>query len=224
MDNRAALFFFSSLPYQVSLDFYSIVSLVVSVIVMAAIFSILFSIWLDFKFYGGRNHTRRRKRSAVATGTMFLFFCVYYLALRFQIGIWAVESLMIRLLMIGGGLFLIVSGAVINIWGRMKLKQNWADHIKIYDDHTLITIGPFRYVRHPLYSSLFLMFYGGALLYASWIAVILTSLIFVPMMYYRARQEEVLLRQTFQEYEAYAQKAGRFLPKSVFGYQGGIMK
>lgn len=194
-------------------------SAAVSVVVTLSLLSVLVAVWLDFKHYGKQKNTCRQKRSAVATGTMLLFFGVYYLVLRLNLGLYLPSRQALRFAMIFLGLALVVFGAVCNIWGRVVLKQNWANHIKIYEGHTLVTGGPFRYVRHPLYSSLFLMFYGGCLIYSNWLGAVLVSAVFVPMMNYRAGQEEALLLQTFSQYGAYKQKAGRFLPKTLSGYQ-----
>ena len=43
-----------------------------------------------------------------------------------------------------------VIGTVFNVCGRVYLKSNWADHVRIYDDQQLVTTGPYRIVRHPL--------------------------------------------------------------------------
>jgi protein-S-isoprenylcysteine O-methyltransferase Ste14 len=111
------------------------------------------------------------------------------------------------------GLTLMLFGAGYNIWGRLYLKNNWADHVRIYDDQTLITTGPYRWVRHPLYASLIWMFYGAALAYLNPLAAIETALIFIPAMHYRSNQEERALAATFQQrYTAYRQRTGRFFP------------
>lgn len=195
-------------------------SLFVSGTATLCVLAVLAAVWLDFRRYGGRDNTRREQHSPVATGTMLLFFLGYYLVLRLNLGIWMPSSRTLRLWMIGLGLVMVVAGTVINLWGRVVLGRNWANQIKIYDNHTLVTSGPFRYLRHPLYSSLMLMAYGGCLLYSNWLGVLLTSAAFVPMMNYRAAQEEVLLKRAFPEYEAYCQKAGRFLPVSLSGCTG----
>jgi len=57
------------------------------------------------------------------------------------------------------------------------------------------------------------MLLSGSLMYANLVAAVATLAIFVPFMYIRARQEELLLAQEFSEYEAYRQRTGMFFPK-----------
>jgi protein-S-isoprenylcysteine O-methyltransferase Ste14 len=93
------------------------------------------------------------------------------------------------------------------------LGKNWANQIKIYSKHTLITKGVYKIVRHPLYASLIWIFYACSVLYLNWLAFLLNTLIFVPMMNYRAKQEEELLEKQFKDYKRYKNKVGRFFPK-----------
>jgi protein-S-isoprenylcysteine O-methyltransferase Ste14 len=104
-------------------------------------------------------------------------------------------------------------GAVINIWGRILLRNNWANHIKIYAGHTLVRRGIYRVVRHPLYASIILMLLGGSVLWQNYLSALATVVFFIPAMVYRAKQEERLLREHFPDYAAYQQQAGMFFPK-----------
>jgi protein-S-isoprenylcysteine O-methyltransferase Ste14 len=164
-------------------------------------------------FIASAPHQRfREKRSPVATASMTLFFVLLYGTIRLRWGALTVDTGAITVLRLAG-LTLMLFGAGYNIWGRLYLKNNWADHVRIYDDHTLITTGPYRWVRHPLYASLIWMFYGAALAYLNPLAAIETALIFIPAMHYRSNQEERALAATFQQrYTAYRQRTGRFFP------------
>lgn len=108
---------------------------------------------------------------------------------------------------------MIVIGTVINIIGRIQLKSNWANHIKIYKNHSLINRGIYKVVRHPLYASIMLMLFGGSIAYRNWLSAVLTAFVFIPFMYYRAKQEETLLQEEFTEYEEYKNTTGMFFPK-----------
>ena len=106
-----------------------------------------------------------------------------------------------------------LTNSVMNIMGRFNLGSNWANHIKIYDEHTLVQRGMYKIVRHPLYASIILMFYGACLVYRNILCFLAVTLIFIPFMYYRAKQEETLLIQTFSEYKDYKERTGMFFPK-----------
>lgn len=191
-------------------------SALVAAVVLICAGAVAAAVCRDFIRYNDRSDVRRQKRTPVATGTMLLFFALYYWVVRFQRGEWRNIPAGPRTAMIFSGLALLVLGTFVNLEGRASLGANWANHIKIYDGHTLVTDGPFRYVRHPLYSSLFAMCYGGSLIYANWLSAALTTALFVPMMTWRAKQEETLLAEAFPEYALYRERTGRFFPKIRF--------
>jgi protein-S-isoprenylcysteine O-methyltransferase Ste14 len=78
--------------------------------------------------------------------------------------------------------------------------------------HHVISTGPYRFVRHPMYSGALLTFLGTALLLGSGV-----GLIFVPILgaglWYRARREELTLIERLAGYSAYATHVkARFIP------------
>jgi len=162
-----------------------------------------------------RTHAFDERRSPVATATMTAFGVLVYATIRFRWGGLPLvqpspEILGLRV----AGLLLLAGGTAFNIWGRRHLKHNWADHVRIYDNQSLVTDGPYRIVRHPLYASLIWMIYGASLAYLSPLAALENALVFYPMMLYRARLEEAALAGTFGDaYRRYSQQTGRFLPR-----------
>lgn len=182
---------------------------IITLLIVLSVVSVFVAIFIDFQKFEKKNNVLKSKRSIVATGTMIGFYAVYYLFLRFKIGYVGVSNYPAILI----GTLMIVFGAVINILGRVSLNSNWANHIKIYEDHKLITKGFYKVVRHPLYASIMLMLLGGALVYRNWISALLTAFVFIPFMYYRAKQEERLLEAKFSEYKEYREKTGMFFPK-----------
>jgi protein-S-isoprenylcysteine O-methyltransferase Ste14 len=158
-----------------------------------------------------KDRTFRERRSPVATASMAAFFILLYLTIRFRWSVLDVEGLVVLRSL---GLLLMAFGAAFNIWGRVFLKTNWADHVRIYDDQQLVTDGPYRIVRHPLYASIIWMFYGAAIAYLNPLAAVETTIIFIPAMVYRSNLEEQALIKTFGEtYSNYRKKTGRFFPK-----------
>ena len=77
---------------------------------------------------------------------------------------------------------------------------------------TVISTGPYRYVRHPMYTGACLFFLGTALLLGSWYGV-LCSPVFTGLFAGRAILEESMLREELEGYDAYvAQVKYRFFP------------
>lgn len=86
--------------------------------------------------------------------------------------------------------------------------------VRIQEDRgqTVVSTGPYRYVRHPMYTGSFLYFLGTALLLGSWYGTLFEP-IFVGMIAVRAVFEERLLREQLEGYDAYmAQVKYRFIP------------
>jgi protein-S-isoprenylcysteine O-methyltransferase Ste14 len=187
--------------------------LVITGIVALSVVAVFSSIAVDFILFESRSEVKKQKKSIVATGTMVMFFMLYILVIRSEIGRFTPVKLVILRTLQSVGAFCVAAGAVINILGRFSLKRNWSNHIKIYEDQSLVTSGVYHLVRHPLYASLMLMLLGGAVVYTNYLCAILTLVIFIPFMYYRAKQEEVFLIREFNTYEAYREKTGMFFPE-----------
>lgn len=177
----------------------------ISLPIMLSVTAVFAAIFIDFMRYNQRK-SNKSKHSSVATGTMFGFFAVYYVMLVLKIGMINITN-PIKII----GVSMIVIGAAVNISGRVQLGNNWANHIKIYDNHTLITNGIYSVCRHPLYSSIILMLLGGCVVYGSYTCAFLTVFVFIPMMNYRAKQEEKMLIEKFIEYKEYMEKVRRFI-------------
>lgn len=157
------------------------------------------------------DRTFRERRSPVATASMTAFFLVLYATIRLR---WSMLVCPDLLVLRTCGLGLMLLGTAYNVWGRLHLGTNWADHVRIYGNQSLVTGGPYRYVRHPLYASLLWMFYGASIAYLNPLAALETTLIFLPAMWYRSNLEERALVETFGvDYRDYRVRTGRFLPR-----------
>ena len=98
------------------------------------------------------------------------------------------------------------------VWTHEALGKNWSADLVIKEEHALVTGGPYRWVRHPMYTA----FFGSSLAYfllsANWVIGLTglgTSVLFAA----RVDKEEALMIEEFgDEYQAYMQRTGRFLP------------
>jgi protein-S-isoprenylcysteine O-methyltransferase Ste14 len=78
----------------------------------------------------------------------------------------------------------------------------------------LITTGPYRFVRHPLYLGMFVATIGLAVAFRSLWGMLIALAVFVPVGLYRAAQEEEALAQRFgEEWQAYARRTRFLLPR-----------
>ena len=187
-------------------------NLIIQIIISVSVFALFLSVFIDFMLFSQSKNVKKERKSIVETGTMTAFFMIYYFILASKVGTIGIASQFTKQLMMILGTVMILSGCAANIKGRFNLGKNWANQIKIYKEHTLVQTGMYSIVRHPLYSSIILMFYGGCLVYRNITAFAAVSLIFVPFMYYRAKQEESLLLQSFPKYAEYKEKTGMLFP------------
>jgi len=186
---------------------------IIQLIICSSVLGLFVSILIDFALYTKDKHVKKEKKSIVETGTMTLFFIFFYFVILSKQGVVPIYNIYLKNCIIIIGTMAIVTGCTLNIIGRFNLGSNWANQIKIYDEHTLVQNGMYKIVRHPLYASIILMFYGACLVYRSYLCFLMVSVVFIPFMYYRAKQEETLLIQTFTEYSNYKKTTGMFFPK-----------
>jgi protein-S-isoprenylcysteine O-methyltransferase Ste14 len=187
--------------------------LINAIITSIAFLVIVLAVALDFVENHSGRKAKKEKRSWVETGTMFVFFFLFYFVIRFKIGVMEFPLNSLTLIEIYLAWFVLVLGTWFNVAGRVTLGKNWANQIKIYKNHTLKTEGVYSMVRHPLYASLIWIFYACSIIYFNVAAFFLNTLVFVPMMYYRAKQEEKLLSEQFKNYKDYRKEVGMFIPK-----------
>jgi len=188
-------------------------NLVCFLIINISIFALIISIIVDFVFYNNKSNIKTEKKSIVETGSMTGYTILFCIMTGLDVGKINFDNYISFLITTGIGTLFILTGSIINIIGRIKLGNNWSNHIKIYSSHSLITHGIYKIVRHPLYASLMLMFFGGSLVFKNWICFLTLIFVFIPFMNYRAKQEEKLLIEEFPDYIEYKKSVGRFFPK-----------
>jgi protein-S-isoprenylcysteine O-methyltransferase Ste14 len=117
------------------------------------------------------------------------------------------------LLLASSGSLLAVAGAALVLRSRTALGPAWS-FVPMADDGTgLVTTGPYRLVRHPIYLGLALLAMGEALAFNSWPAVLIVLSGIVPTFAWRARAEEELLSRTFDErYALYRKQTKMIIP------------
>jgi len=111
------------------------------------------------------------------------------------------------------GLTMCAIGGGLMIWTFRRLGKNLTDTVVTRRDHTLVTHGPYRFVRHPFYVSGAVFALGTSLVAANWL-LFLGAVLFVGLIIIRTRtEEEKLLTRFGESYRAYRQRTGRFIPK-----------
>jgi protein-S-isoprenylcysteine O-methyltransferase Ste14 len=111
------------------------------------------------------------------------------------------------------GVALTAAGVAFAIWARWHLGANWSAVVSIREQHELIRSGPYRRVRHPIYTGMLLAMAGTALVLGE-VRGLLAFAITLLAFYWKARKEEVWLTREFgDKFEAHTKQTGMFLPK-----------
>lgn len=115
-------------------------------------------------------------------------------------------------LFIAVGLAVELMGLFLAIWARRCLGRNWSGEISIKVEHTLIRFGPYKLLRHPIYTGLLAMYVGTALVTGRWLAIV--GLALAVFAYWRKiRLEEANLNVAFgADYDAYRRETWALVP------------
>jgi protein-S-isoprenylcysteine O-methyltransferase Ste14 len=108
-------------------------------------------------------------------------------------------------------------GIGIGLWvlhrSHVDLGTNWSNTLELRQDHTLVTRGVYRRIRHPMYSALFLHSAGQALVLPNWIAGPSFLAAFTLIFTTRLRREEKMMQDEFgADYTAYMERTKRLVP------------
>jgi len=111
------------------------------------------------------------------------------------------------------GVVITAAGVGFAIWARVYLGGNWSGTVTVKVGHQLVRTGPYRWVRHPIYTGMILAMAGTALerrQVRGFIAVVLLYAGFKI----KSRIEEHVMQATFgPEYEDYSRTTGSIIPK-----------
>lgn len=109
------------------------------------------------------------------------------------------------------GVAICALGIAFAVWARMHLGRNWGQPMTLKEGHELVTTGPYRFIRHPIYTGILLATLGSALAVSTlWLMAFgISGAYFV----YSARTEERLMMQQFpNEYAEYKKRTKALIP------------
>ncbi len=107
---------------------------------------------------------------------------------------------------------LTLAGLASLIWARWSLGTNWSATVTFRDGHELIERGPYRFVRHPIYTGMLLMVAGTATALASWSALLSVVICFLGH-WWKLKREEALLTKHFPDtYPRYKLRTKALIP------------
>lgn len=106
----------------------------------------------------------------------------------------------------------VILGLGFSIWARIYLGSNWSGTVTIKKDHQLVRTGPYRWVRHPIYTGLLLAMLGTALAIGQWRGLVGVGF-FILGFVVKIRLEERWMREVFgEEYVRYKREVAALIP------------
>ncbi|HSY46952.1 MAG TPA: isoprenylcysteine carboxylmethyltransferase family protein [Steroidobacteraceae bacterium] len=114
------------------------------------------------------------------------------------------------------GVALLAAGLAFTVWARVHLGRNWSGSVTVKEGHELIRSGPYRYVRHPIYTGLLAALLGSAIASGT-VRAVLGLLIIAAALLRKLRVEERFMRETFPgEYQRYSEQTPALIPFTKF--------
>jgi protein-S-isoprenylcysteine O-methyltransferase Ste14 len=118
----------------------------------------------------------------------------------------------------------LIAGAVMTIWGFRTLGRHFAFNVSPQEGSNLVRSGPYRWVRHPLYTAFLIEAVGISLVMASWFVGLMAVLVW-GLLASRTRLEEQKLIERFGDaYREYIAITGRFLPRFKSARQSQVLQ
>jgi len=111
-----------------------------------------------------------------------------------------------------GGLGLAICGAGFSIWARLTLGENWSGIPSIKKDHTLIMRGPYRAVRHPIYTGILAALFGSALQHGLIRSFLGASVCAFSLWMKISAEEEFMVQRFGDEYHRYSREVRALIP------------
>lgn len=110
------------------------------------------------------------------------------------------------------GLLLTWLGVALAIRARMVLGRNWSSEVQVKHDHELVVRGPYRWVRHPIYTGLLLAVLGSALALGELRGAIAFAII-AASFWFKLRLEERWMAEQFgRAYDDYMRRTKALVP------------
>jgi protein-S-isoprenylcysteine O-methyltransferase Ste14 len=176
---------------------------------------VLWVIWVVYWLIAARDSKPVRQRQGAMTRIALLAQAVVTAILMAPLR-W---SGWLSIHLVGGGwtrywiaVALIVIGLAICIWARRSLGSNWSGAVTVKEGHELVQSGPYRWIRHPIYTGILLMILGTGLA-SGQVHGLLAFPIALTALWLKSRLEERWMGAEFGErYAAYKKKSWALIP------------
>ncbi len=159
--------------------------------------------------------SRQNEATSTKVGRLLIALSLYLSFLAFIVNPSWMEwssfdvQMWVRHLAVGAGL----SALPLVYWVMISIGKNISETVLTKENHELVTHGPYRWVRHPLYSVSILMLMSVSLVAGNWFMMLMTTIAALGIVYLILPKEEAELVSKFgADYRAFQERTGRLLP------------
>jgi protein-S-isoprenylcysteine O-methyltransferase Ste14 len=110
------------------------------------------------------------------------------------------------------GIVLTVAGMAFSIWARLTIGRNWSATVQVKEGHELVQCGPYRLVRHPIYSGLLLAMLGTAIAFGTWPGYLGVAIAFIAWKRKSLTEEQFMSEQFGDNYSRYKAEVKALIP------------
>ena len=180
---------------------------------IAWLWTIFFIVWIVGWLRTKPTQERQPRDQRLLYGVPVLLGSYLMFSQRLHLGWWTTRAIPRTEIIQALAVVITATGIELAIWARFYLGRNWSGTVTIKVGHTLTRTGPYKWVRHPIYSGILLAMVGTALSFGRPAGAIGIALLYLGFAF-KLRLEEQFMRKTFgQEYEEYAKTTGALVPR-----------
>jgi protein-S-isoprenylcysteine O-methyltransferase Ste14 len=182
----------------------------------AGIIGLLWLLWALYWVLAARSAKAVRKREPIASRLIFVapsLLAALLLLIGHRLTGWLGQRL------IGGGwtryeiaLLLVISGIAFSVWARAVLGSNWSGTVTVKVDHELVQRGPYRWIRHPIYSGLLLAVLGTGLAGGRVYGLIAFLCVLLALLWKMRVEERWMAAEFGERYEHYRRSSWALIP------------
>lgn len=142
-----------------------------------------------------------------------LSYCVLWVGYRPMLSPFLPQSRILNLLFGVFAIVLAVSSVILANTAVRTLGKEWSLTARVVEGHELATSGPYRFVRHPIYSAMLGMLLATGLAVSHWLALFVGLVIFLVGTSIRIIREDRLLHETFgADFDIYSRRVPAIIP------------
>jgi protein-S-isoprenylcysteine O-methyltransferase Ste14 len=185
----------------------------ISIIIIAICWIIFLIYWLVSAFFAKKSVTKYNWKFVILSRVAIIFIIIIFLRFNKLVTVSFFGFLF-------GSQFsfpilapvLTVIGLFGAVWARTVLGRNWSGYATYKENQELITTGPYKFVRHPIYSSMLLMLIGTILYYGYLFLLVIFAIVAVTFIWRTKKEEKIMTKLFGKKYQNYMKRTKRLIP------------